>query len=87
MQAQMVLLAVPALRLPELSCHGENDGSHQLHLATSPCGHLHPSAGGPAVGLPALLSFWVQPCWKQSAAKGNGGLGASCTPWGQPVSS
>lgn len=29
-QVQMVLPAVPALLLPELSCHGENSGSRQF---------------------------------------------------------
>lgn len=86
-KAQMVLLAVPALRLPELSCHRENNDSHQLRLATSPCCHLHPSARDPSHGTSTLLSFWVQPCWKRSAGKGNEGFGASCTPWRQLVSS
>lgn len=65
----MVLPAVPALRLPELSCHGENNDSHQFHLATSPCCHLHPSARDPSHGTssPAELlgsALLEAECWQ-----------------------
>lgn len=56
---------------------GERNGSHQLHSATSPRCHLHPTVGGPAVGPPALLVSWAEPRRRQGAAGGHGGLGAS----------
>lgn len=67
---------------------GERDGSHQLHSATSPRCHLHPTAGGPAVGPPALLVSWAEPVGGRVLLEGTGGSEPAglCASWGQPVS-